>query len=112
MARDTVHDDPEFRELRRMFVLEAREGVRELRGLLETAGEALPTGGRGVRFRKIAHDLRGDGGSYGFPIVSLYAGEAEEMYCERGPAPALRTVVEMLGQSVRQAGDIVGIQEP
>jgi len=110
MPRDRIHDDPEFRELRRMFVLEAREGLQELRGLLEASGESLPTASRGVRFRKIAHDLRGAGGSYGFPIVSLYAGEAEEMYVERGPPSALRTVVEMLAQSVRQAGDLVGIQ--
>ena len=111
MARDRIHDDTEFRELRKMFVLEAREGLAELRSLLEAAGDSLPTGGRGIRFRKLAHDLRGAGGSYGFPIVSLYAGEAEEMYVERGPPPAVRTVVEMLGQSLRQAGDIVGLPE-
>jgi hypothetical protein len=109
MARRGIHDDPEFQEIRKMFVLEARSSVKELRGILEAAGEALPEGGRGVRFRKIAHDLRGAGGSYGFPIVSLNAGEAEEMYVERAPALALRTVVEMLGQSLRQAGELVDL---
>ena len=109
MAFDAIHDDPEFRELRRMFILEARAGLRELRGILETSGGDLPRGGPGIRFRKVAHDLRGAGGSYGFPIVSLYAGEAEDMYVERGPAPAVRTVVEMLGQSLRQAGDLVDL---
>ena len=111
MPRDTVHDDPEFRELRRMFILEARERLQELRTLLETSGEALPTASRGVRFRKIAHDLRGAGGSYGFPIVSLYAGEAEEMYVGREAPSAVRTVVEMLGQSLKQAGELVGVHE-
>ena len=111
MARDTIHDDPEFRELRKMFIHEARAQIVELRTLLESSGESLPTASRGVRFRKIAHDLRGAGGSYGFPIVSLYAGEAEEMYVERGAPGSLRTVVEMLGQALKQAGELVGATE-
>ena len=53
-----------------MFIHEARAQIVELRTLLESSGESLPTASRGVRFRKIAHDLRGAGGSYGFPIVT------------------------------------------
>ena len=111
MARDTVHDDPEFRELRRMFILEARERIVELRTLLETSGDSLPPAARGIRFRKIAHDLRAAGGSYGFPIVSLYAGEAEDMYVDREAPSAVRTVIEMLAQSLKQAGELVGVHE-
>jgi hypothetical protein len=37
MTRDRMHDDAEFGELRKMFVLEAREGLKELRSLLEAS---------------------------------------------------------------------------
>jgi hypothetical protein len=105
---DPIHDDPEFLALRRQFVLEARDNVREMAELLARAGDALPVEDRGIRFRKLAHDLRGSGGSYGFPIVSLYSGEAEDTYLEGGDAKALRAIVTMLGQSILQAGVLVG----
>ena len=106
-----LREDPEFLELRRQFVLEARGNVREMGTLLAAAGAALPAGDAGLRFRKLAHDLRGSGGSYGFPIVSLYGGESEDSYLEGGRPEVLRAIVAMLGQSILQAGTLVGVAD-
>ncbi len=108
---DLLHDDPEFLELRRQFVREARGNVREMATVLAAAGVVLPAGDAGLRFRKLAHDLRGSGGSYGFPIVSLYGAEAEDTYLEGGKPEVLRAIVTMLGQSILQAGTLVHAED-
>jgi len=103
-------DDPEFVELRRGYILEALRDARELIALQSAAGGSLPAGDAGRRFRKLAHDLRGSGGSYGFPIVSLHAGEAEETYLDGGTADVLGEVLRMLERSILEAGRIVGVE--
>ena len=108
-GRDPIHDDPEFQELRRRFVVESAGNVLEMEGILERSGGALPAAEEGRRFRKLAHDLRGSGGSYGFPIVSLYGGEAEDVYLEGGRPEALAAIVGMLSSSIRQAGVLIGL---
>ncbi len=101
-------DDAEFRELRRLFVQEALVRATELRRALDGAsGASLPAGEAGIRFRKGAHDLRAAGGSYGFPIVSLYAGEVEDTYLDRGKLEALLALVRMLEEALQQAGALV-----
>jgi len=66
-----------FLELQRRFVLEARDSVRDLRRMAEAAAE-LPVGPDAARFRKLAHDLRGAGGAFGFPDVSARAAAVED----------------------------------
>jgi hypothetical protein len=100
-------DDPEFLELRRLFVRDARRNAGEMASLL-AVGPGLPAGEPGLRFRKLSHDLRGTGGSYGFPIITLFAGEAEDTYLERGHPDALRAIVGMLEGAILQAGGLVG----
>lgn len=104
-------EDPEFQEMRRLFVGESAERVRELAGLLESAGPELPRGPLGSRFRKIAHDLRAAGGAYGFPVVTLHAGDVEDAYVEMGNPEALRALVAMLEDSIQQAGVLSGLPE-
>lgn len=104
-------DDPEFLELRRFFLREAAAMTREMADLL-AGGAPEPGGERGLRFRKLAHDLRGSGGSYGFPIVTIHAGEAEDTHLEGGSPEALRAIVGMLEGSVRQAEALLGGPEP
>ena len=108
---DFRHDDPEFLDLRREFVREALQRTREMTTILEKSGPALPGQATGTRFRKLAHDLRGAGGSYGFPIVTLYAGEAEDTYLDAGNPEALAAIVGMLDGAVRQAGGLVGLPD-
>lgn len=103
-------DDPEFLELRRLFVREAHRNAGEMASLLHGAAD-LPAGEPGMRFRKLAHDLRGTGGSYGFPIITLYAGEAEDTYLERGRTDSLRAIVGMLDGAIRHAGGLIGIHD-
>ena len=105
------HDDPEFQRLRQEFVREALQRTRELAGILEETGGSLPKAEVGNRFRKIAHELRGAGGSYGFPVITLYAGDAEDSYLEAGNPQALTAIVEMLDGAVRRAGALVGIPD-
>ena len=108
---DLHHDDPEFLDLRREFVREAIQRTREMAVILEATRPAIPADTTGSRFRKLAHDLRGAGGSYGFPIVTLYAGEVEDTYLDAGNPEALAAIVHMLDGAVRQAGSLVGIPE-
>ncbi len=107
VRRPASPEDPEFRELRRRFVREASVQASELRGALGRAGEVLPEGEAGLLFRKTAHDLRAAGGAYGFPIVSLYAGEVEDSYLDRGKMEALLALVRMLEESLQQAASLV-----
>lgn len=72
-----------LRALRRAFLVEADEDRRELERLL-VAGVPTPGGEDARRARKLAHDLRGSGGSYGFPEVSAAAGALEDALAGRG----------------------------
>jgi hypothetical protein len=107
VRRPASTEDSEFRELRRRFVQEASVRAAELRTALDRAGESLPAGEAGLLFRKVAHDLRAAGGAYGFPIVSLYAGEVEDTYLDRAKMEALLALVRMLEESLQQAASLV-----
>ena len=108
---DFRQDDPEFLDLRREFVREALQRTTEMATILKRSDPGLPAEAPGTRFRKLAHDLRGAGGSYGFPIVTLFAGEAEDTYLDQGHPEALAAIVGMLDGAVRQAGGLVGIPD-
>lgn len=68
--------DDEFDELRREFLDEAAGKIREIRDLYQ---EKFPPEKQQVeRITYLAHQLKGAGGSYGFPEISRDAAELEE----------------------------------
>lgn len=66
--------DHELNELRREFLVEARGKVNEMRSALEAgrSPESLE------RLVYLAHQLKGSGGSYGYPAISDNAAEVEK----------------------------------
>lgn len=80
--------DLELDDLKREFLAEADEKVRELQAKLdgEQSPEALE------RLTYIAHQLKGSGGSYGFARISTEAAELEnavEQLAREGTTPGL-----------------------
>ena len=67
-------NDPELDELRREFLAEATDKVREIQNSLDagTSGEALD------RLAYLSHQLKGAGGSYGYEKISYEAAEIEK----------------------------------
>jgi HPt (histidine-containing phosphotransfer) domain-containing protein len=74
MAVGTTMVDPELDELKREFLAEARDKVREMETQLdlERSSQALD------RLTYLAHQLKGSGGSYGFQRISTDAAEVEK----------------------------------
>lgn len=66
--------DPELDELKREFLAEAGEKVREM----QTALEAGHTPASLKRLGYLAHQLKGSGGSYGYQRISADAAEIEK----------------------------------
>jgi HPt (histidine-containing phosphotransfer) domain-containing protein len=66
--------DPELDELKREFLAEAKDKVREIETQLESGrdNDALE------RLTYLAHQLKGSGGSYGFQCISTDAAEIEK----------------------------------
>jgi HPt (histidine-containing phosphotransfer) domain-containing protein len=66
--------DPELDELRREFLAEATDKVREIQSSLdkEKTSEAID------RLAYLAHQLKGAGGSYGYERISSEAAEIEK----------------------------------
>ena len=66
--------DPEFDELKREFLTEAQDKVREIQTVLErgSSPDVLD------RVAYIAHQLKGSGGSYGYQRISSEAAEIEK----------------------------------
>lgn len=96
-----LDDDPEFQELRRLWVLEARAQAGRLAEAL--AGEPPPPGGTlRAELRRAAHNLRGTGGLYGLPEVSERAGELEVLLLAETPAEALRESADRLRTALRE----------
>ena len=66
--------DPELEDLKREFLTEARDKVREIESNL--AGGANPNSLE--RLTYLAHQLKGSGGSYGFEQISAEAAQLEK----------------------------------
>ena len=66
--------DHELDDLKREFLAEAEEKVREMQGALE--GERSPDSLE--RLAYLAHQLKGSGGSYGYGKISTDAAEIEK----------------------------------
>ena len=67
--------DDEFDELRKEFLGEAAEKIREIRDIF--AKSFPPDATAAERITYLAHQLKGAGGSYGFPQISSEAAELE-----------------------------------
>ena len=67
-------NDPELDELRREFLAEAKDNVREIQAALDTLQqhESLD------RLAYFSHQLKGAGGSYGYERISSEAAEIEK----------------------------------
>ena len=66
--------DHELDELRREFLTEAQEKVREIEMTLAAASDAKSL----ERLAYLAHQLKGSGGSYGYQRISTDAAEIEK----------------------------------
>jgi|SRR5450759_3548090 HPt (histidine-containing phosphotransfer) domain-containing protein len=66
--------DQELDELKREFLAEAEEKVREM----QTALEGQPNNDALQRLGYLAHQLKGSGGSYGYQRISADAAEIEK----------------------------------
>lgn len=86
----------EFAELQKEFLDTTRDRVATLVRLLAEAAGQTPAGEHGDEFRRIAHSVRGSGGSYGFEAISAVAGELEKAYIEGVTAARLADLVEGL----------------
>jgi HPt (histidine-containing phosphotransfer) domain-containing protein len=80
--------DLELDDLKREFLAEADEKVREIQEKLdgEQSPEALD------RMTYLAHQLKGSGGSYGFQRISIDASELEsavELLAKEGTKPGI-----------------------
>ncbi len=67
--------DHELDELKREFLAEADEKVREMQDALD----ADPSSTSLERLAYLAHQLKGSGGSYGYQRISLDAAEIEKV---------------------------------
>jgi len=108
-------------ELKRDFLADAVGESRELVRLLEQSPVEHDGDVEGSHCRKLAHNLRGAGGCYGFPRVTECAGEIEEgLLAGRTSAELLPLVNELhvmledaRDEFERQiAGDAVGEEQP
>ena len=76
--------DHELDELRKEFLAEAREKVKEM----ESAASAPRAPETLERLAYLAHQLKGSGGSYGFQAISENAAELEKTIEKAGDDPA------------------------
>ena len=90
----------EFAELQKEFLDTTRNRVRELARLLDAAGGELLAGEQAELFRRIAHSVRGSGGSYGFASISVAACTIEKAYLAGEVAERLADLVAELEAEV------------
>lgn len=90
-----------LRALRRTYLAEAAADCAELARLVAAP---CPTDEGWRRARKLAHDLRGSGGSYGFPEVSAAAAALEGALAAPAPdAARLPALVKVLEEALARA---------
>jgi len=92
--------DPELDELRREFLAEAAEKVREIETALESASID--------RVTYLAHQLKGSGGSYGFKQISSVAAELEKTAEKAGDEAKLRECAGSLRTEIEQRAKELG----
>lgn len=80
--------DPEMTELLALFVSELPLRLAEIRQVAQ--GHNLQ------EVRRLAHQLRGAGGSYGFPLLTTAAARVEEIAREQTSIKDLRAALDQL----------------
>jgi HPt (histidine-containing phosphotransfer) domain-containing protein len=94
--------DPELDELKKEFLTEALDKVREMQSALD--GGESPDAIERVAY--IAHQLKGAGGSYGYQRISSEAAQIEKSIEALGgggnPDPAIRQHVANLQEEIDQ----------
>lgn len=94
--------DPELDELKKEFLTEALDKVREMQSALEDSGSSDAI----ERVAYIAHQLKGAGGSYGYQRISSEAAQIEKTI--ESPAgtdrmdPAIRQHVANLADEISE----------
>lgn len=82
-------DDPSMAEIIGEFVAELPERVSAIRDAVRL--------GDTVKVRRIAHQLKGAGGGYGFPIISEAAAAVEQrLTTTGGPEPSVARAAEAI----------------
>ncbi|HEY1601548.1 MAG TPA: Hpt domain-containing protein [Pirellulales bacterium] len=91
----TLAGDPEMVSLVEMFVDDLPERVQSLLDHLQASDRD--------GLRRIAHQLTGAAGSYGFHEITVEAATLESMLCERGPESEVAAATNMLINLCRRA---------
>src|SRR6266480_657754 len=87
--------DPELEALRREFLAEANDKVREMeQSAVRLSPESL------ARLTHLAHQLKGSGGSYGFQVISDEAAEVEAAIENGGSAETIAQHMKKLREEV------------
>ncbi|TFH20981.1 MAG: hypothetical protein E4H03_11350 [Myxococcales bacterium] len=92
-----------LRRLQALFLEDALGEVAELGRILAAASITAPPEADDGRARKIAHDLRGTGGSYGFAAVSEAAAVLEDSLLAGWSGARLESLARELAVAVYDA---------
>jgi histidine phosphotransfer protein HptB len=84
----TLAEDPDMAELLALFVSELPDRLADIR---QAAQEQ-----NWQEVRRLAHQLRGAGGSYGFPLLTTAAGQVETVAREPVNVAELRRALDQL----------------
>jgi HPt (histidine-containing phosphotransfer) domain-containing protein len=84
----TLAGEPDMAELLALFVSELPQRLVDIRQAAQ--------GHNWQEVRRLAHQLRGAGGSYGFPLMTIAAGKVETIAQEQASIKELRTALDQL----------------
>lgn len=101
-ARPPTDRELRLQALKRRFLAEAFAEHLELERLL--AGGLEAGSAPATRFRKVVHDLRGAGGSYGYPGITAAAERLEGRVRDGVDLTALAAELAALGAAIAAAG--------
>lgn len=76
-------DDEGFRELIELYVAEMPGRIERLKNCLDAANWG--------ELQRVAHQIKGAGGSYGFPAISSAGGAVERLIVNKQPEEQVRT---------------------
>ncbi|MBW8884190.1 MAG: Hpt domain-containing protein [Planctomycetia bacterium] len=88
VCHSTLTSDPDMAELLAMFVSELPERLVDIRQAAQ--------GHNWQEVRRLAHQLRGAGGSYGFPLLTTAAGQVETIARDKVNIGELRAALDQL----------------
>ncbi len=91
----TLGDDPDLQDIVEMFVEEMPERTQSFVDCLNS--------GNWEGLRRVAHQLKGAAGSYGFPPISEAAAKVEAAIKQGEPEQEIRRSVESLVELCRRA---------